>query len=116
MTLTQQRGDGADTGLRWLINGIRFRERVISMTLVDQTGNVVFTFPPPEVSLPNLSEGHVNQSDGTDLSKLYDVLMSGKAKVVVVMADEFLAPGSGFTLTVPMQSVTENDWVRPYCP
>jgi len=115
LTLTQTRGENADQVFRWEICGILFRDRVISMTLMDQAGAVLFNFPPPQVSLPALSSGFAAETQGANLSGIYDALASGKAKVVIVIGPELFAPESGLTLTLPLQRITKDDWQTLYC-
>ena len=108
LVLSEQRDYQPDKNMSWQIRGSSLKGQITSITLVDQAGDIRFTMPLDAPSTPQLSGGFVRQSEGANLSGLFDVLASGQAKVVIKRTD-------GTFITVPLQNITRNDWNRPYC-
>ena len=104
----EQRDYQPDKNLSWQVRGLSLNGKVTRIDLVDQAGTVKYNFTVDPAGGSQLSGGFVRQSEGANINGFFDLLSSTQAKVVITLDD-------GSSITIPLKSVRQYDWNRPYC-
>lgn len=112
LSVSEQRDHEPDRNFTWQIHGPELKNHVQRIVLVEagSVSAVRHEFPLNPATFPPLSTGFVRESEGTNLSGMFDLLASGNA-VIRITTDLPDRP----VVTIPLTRVQREDWSRPYC-